>query len=71
HLPESGHITITIFNTNGQKVKTLIDEERVSGIYQIVWDGCNERSNCVPSGIYYYIMKVKDFSKTMKAVFIK
>jgi hypothetical protein len=71
HLPESGHITITIFNANGQKVKTLIDEERVSGIYQIVWDGCNERSNCVPSGIYYYIMKVKDFSKTMKAVFIK
>ena len=54
--PNSSHltpITLKIYNILGQKVRTLVEGERVPGDYSVVWDGRDSRGNPVVSGIYF------------------
>ena len=48
---------ITIYNFNGQKIKTLVDKRLSAGTHQIVWDGTDYSGNAVSSGIYFYKME--------------
>ena len=66
HLPESSYITLTVFNTLGQKVVTLVDEKREVGSYRVTWD-----STGFPSGVYFYRLESERVSKTMKMLLMK
>ncbi len=65
------HITLKIYNVLGERVRTLVNENKFSGEYQIIWDGRNEHGSEVPSGIYFYQLKVKDQKLTKKALLLK
>ncbi len=67
-LPEDSEIKLDVFNTVGQKIRTLVDERRAPGVYQVTWDGTDERGIRVSSGIYFYRLKTADkqtFTKSM------
>jgi len=49
---EDGKVAMNIYNIKGQKVRTLLNERKDVGIYQIVWDGKNDKGVSVASGIY-------------------
>ena len=51
-VPKAGKIVIKIFDLLGREVKTLVDETKEAGYYQIVWDGKDKMDNDAPSGIY-------------------
>jgi len=51
-LPEQSRIELIVYNTLGQRIRTLIQENYDSGIHSIVWDGRNESGQSVGSGIY-------------------
>jgi len=51
-LPESGQIGIIIFNTLGQKVRTLVDGVEQAGKHEILWDGMDDFGNMASSGLY-------------------
>jgi hypothetical protein len=53
-LPEAANVRLIIYNTLGQKVRTLLDETQAAGYKRVVWDGSNERGARVSSGIYFY-----------------
>ncbi|MDH4223070.1 MAG: T9SS type A sorting domain-containing protein, partial [candidate division Zixibacteria bacterium] len=65
------HTTLSVYNILGQKVRTLVDEERLPGEYKVIWDGRDERGNEVSSGIYFYQLKTKDHTETKKMVLLK
>ena len=60
-----------IYNINGQKVRTLVDDVKTPGFYKMVWDGRNNLGENVASGVYLYKMISGDFSKIQKMTFIK
>ena len=68
-LASPGKVTLQVFNMLGQKVKTLIYENKPAGDFSVSWDGKDELQTSVASGIYFYKLEVngKDFSE----VFIK
>ncbi|MFC1558640.1 FISUMP domain-containing protein, partial [candidate division KSB1 bacterium] len=71
-VPELSGIIFNIYNTLGQKVRTLIDEEKQSGYYSVKWDGTNDYGVKVSSGIYIYVLKTdKGYIKARKMVFLK
>ena len=51
-LPEHGHTTLVIYNSNGQKIRELISDTLNPGIHHVQWDGRNDFGNRVSSGIY-------------------
>lgn len=71
-------INIRIYNTLGKEIKVLIDETRSSGEYEITWDGTDNFSKKVSSGVYFITMEAISlsnnslpFRKTIKSVLLK
>jgi len=53
-LPENSHVTVSIFNVTGQKIRTLVDGQRAAGYHSLSWDSKNGFGKKVVSGIYIY-----------------
>lgn len=58
-LSELEQVNLSIFNINGQFVRTLVDAQQGPGNYKIIWDGMNEKGHQVSSGIYFYKLRIK------------
>ncbi|MBL7959701.1 fibronectin type III domain-containing protein [bacterium] len=61
-LARSGDVKLQVFNVLGQKVSTLVNGFRETGIYHVEWDGKDERGFQAASGIYFYRLWVKDIN---------
>lgn len=59
-LSAINYTELNIFNTLGQKVRTLIREEKPGGTYSVIWDGKDNAGNPVVSGVYVYHLKTHD-----------
>ena len=70
-IPNQGFVTLNIYNLTGQLVRTLVNEEREAGKYEIKWNGRNEAGSEVASGVYLYVIRVKDFRQVNKMIYIK
>jgi len=68
---EAGNVTIEIFNSKGQKVKTLANNTFESGIHSIIWNGLDDHNKKVSSGLYLYKMKSSRYNSTKKMVLMK
>ncbi len=65
-VPESGKVTIKVYNMLGHEVKTLVNAEQPAGIYDVTWNGTDNSGNEVTSGVYLYSIKAGahlDFKK--------
>jgi len=70
-IPKTSYLTITVFNLLGERIKTLVDEEKQAGRYSVFWDGQNEAGIKMPSGLYFYQMESDGFSRTCKMLLTK
>ncbi|GBD94946.1 Cna protein B-type domain protein [bacterium BMS3Abin05] len=61
-IPQSGHVTVTIFNLLGEKVVTLENADRAAGVYTLHWKGLNDAGLQVSSGVYLLRIQVKNSS---------
>ncbi len=71
NLPVNAHVDLTIYNLKGQKVKTLINENKVKGRYTEAWNGTNQEGNKTASGIYFYKLTSGDQQIVRKMILIK
>lgn len=70
-LPNSEKVHLTIYNTLGQKVRTLVSGQHSAGRYTVLWDGKDDAGRMVGSGLYFYQVQAGSFVKTAKMVFLK
>jgi hypothetical protein len=70
-LPRSSHVTLSIYNILGQKVRMLVDEYQSAGYKSIQWDGRDNLGREVTSGIYFYRIEAGDFVQAKRMVLIK
>lgn len=65
-LPNTGHITLEVFNMIGQKVATLIDGIENAGSHQIQFN-----ANKIASGIYFYRIQFNSLTLTKRMLLMK
>ena len=65
-IPNTGIVKIIIYDLLGREVKTLVNEYKQAGIYQVSFN-----AEGLASGIYFYKMTAGDFSETKKLILIK
>ncbi len=65
-LPKTGYVNLTIFNTLGQKVATLVDGERIAGKYTVRFDASN-----LSTGWYIYRLQTESNVMARKMLLIK
>ncbi|MBN2093544.1 PQQ-binding-like beta-propeller repeat protein [candidate division KSB1 bacterium] len=64
-------VTIKIYNTLGQIVRTLVRHEQLPGTHQITWDGRSDFGNEVTSGAYTIEIQAGNFRQTRKMMVLK
>ncbi len=57
YLPETANVKLSIFNSLGQLINVLVDEEKSRGSHMVKWNGRNQFGNVVSSGIYFYLFE--------------
>ena len=67
----SYHVVIRIYNSLGQLVCVLLDDERAPGVYSVIWNGKDSAGNIMPSGIYFYSIQAGDFKQNKKMILIR
>ena len=65
-LPHRSHATLTVFNTLGQQVATLVNGEMEAGYDEITFI-----AEALSSGVYFYRLQVGDFTPTKRLCLIR
>jgi len=64
-------VSIKIYDVLGREVKTLVNEFKENGNYQVIWNGENNFGHKVNSGIYFYRIEADLFVDTKKMILLK
>jgi len=64
-------VVLAIFNVQGQKVRTLVDDSADPGLHQVSWDGTDDIGMAVASGVYFCQMWCGDFLDVKKITVIR
>lgn len=70
-LYRSTHTKLIIYNSLGQIIKTLIDEEKSAGEYSLLWGGLDSTGKLCSSGLYVYNLYMDDYAQTRKMLMLK
>jgi ankyrin repeat protein len=70
-LVNSGFVSLEIYDILGRKVRTLVSENLTPGYKSVLWNGKDNSGKEVASGIYFYQIKIGDFSEAKKLVLLK
>jgi hypothetical protein len=65
-IPKAGLVTLKAYDVLGREVVTIVNEEKLTGNYEVEFGGSN-----LSSGIYFYRLQAGDFIDTKKFVLIK
>ncbi|MDW7682451.1 MAG: FlgD immunoglobulin-like domain containing protein, partial [bacterium] len=70
-LPEAVHVTLAIYNSTGQLVRTLVSKTQEAGRYSAHWNGKGNNGVDLPSGVYIYKLTTSTYIEARKLVLIK
>ena len=62
----AGPVTLTVVNTLGEQVSTLVNENKAPGRYRVTFD-----ARSLPSGTYFYTLRTAVSSETRKMLLIR
>jgi hypothetical protein len=70
-LASRGRVQVSIYDVNGRLVRTLANEMRAAGAYELRWDGHDDGGQAAASGVYFYRLVAPGFTQTRKMVLLK
>jgi hypothetical protein len=65
-LPQRSHVTLTVFNTLGQQVATLVNETQGAGYHDVRFDGSG-----LASGVYFYRLSAGPYVAAKELLLLK
>lgn len=65
-IPSDGFVSLKIYNTIGQEVSTLINENQPAGKYSVNFSAAE-----LPSGLYFYSLRSGEYNVTRKMLLLK
>jgi len=71
-LPAQSDVRLDIYNSLGQKVRTLENGRKAAGRYILKWDGRDDAGKPVTSGVYLYRLQAgKKFARSRKMLLLR
>jgi hypothetical protein len=70
-LDQEAHVDLSIYDTAGRHVTTLVDRLMTAGTHAEEWDGRDSRGMSVSSGVYFYRLTAGGRTLTRKAVLLR
>lgn len=70
-VANAGAVSLKVYNRLGQCVRTLVNETKQPGSYQVRWDGRDASGNAVAAGMYFYRLVSGTEADLEKVVIVK
>ena len=70
-LPKSCALEVSVYNATGQKVRTLWKGAKNEGSHVFGWDGYDDQSRVLASGVYVAKVATPDRVKTVKMILMR
>jgi hypothetical protein len=70
-IPSEVHVELVVTNVLGQIVTVLYDDMHPAGNYSVIFSAKGGDGSDLPSGIYLYSIKTKDYRETRKMVLLR
>ena len=75
-LPVKGDVILKVYNSLGQEIRTLVNEEKPAGSYEVEFSAIGGSASGggkyrLSSGIYFYHLKVVNLSTGVGEVFVE
>ena len=71
HLSSPGPVKLVIYNVLGQPVRTLVDETRTVGSYQVRWDARDDGGAVLSTGVYIARLSYPGGAQTQRLLYLK
>lgn len=70
-VPTKSRVTLSVYNTVGQKIADLVDAEEAAGHHTVAWNGRDAAGQPVASGVYLYRLRSTTYSATRKLLLLR
>ncbi|MDQ7799170.1 MAG: ice-binding family protein [Candidatus Edwardsbacteria bacterium] len=70
-LPRAGNVSLNVYDICGRKVNTLVQGQKQSGVYNIIWRGSDSQGRRLSSGVYFYQLNYEGTSLTRRLVLLR
>ena len=70
-IPTASYIEMNVYNSLGEKIRTLVNKQQPAGKYEIIWNGKDDWRNPVESGLYIYQLNAGQFHQSRKMILMK
>lgn len=70
-ISRADYVEVTVYNALSEFVIRLVEETQTPGEYKVVWDGRDAHGQPVPSGVYFYELKVGDAAEAGKMIVLR
>lgn len=70
-LPSDCAVRLFVYNLLGERVRTLVDEPKSAGNYEIRWEGKDDQGKELASGVYLYRLHAGKFTQSNKMLLLK
>ncbi|MBS4029031.1 MAG: T9SS type A sorting domain-containing protein [Ignavibacteriales bacterium] len=70
-IPKQSSARLVIYNVNGEKIATVMDDVYNKGRYEVTWSGKDDFGFPVSSGIYFYKLEAGTFTMAKKMLLLK
>ncbi len=64
------NIELRIYNSLGELVRTLVNEQQPAGKYSVIWDGRDDAGNMASSGVYIVRLMTKNHVSNLKMIYM-
>jgi hypothetical protein len=68
---QSTYVNIDVYNISGQLVRSLLNDDKLTGSYNVMWDGKDLKAMDLPGGVYFLKFKVGDYTETKKLILFR
>lgn len=70
-LPEAAHVTLTLYDIQGRRIQTLVNDARSAGWHSLQWDGRDANGEGLGTGTYFLRIQSGSFAEIIKLMLIK
>ncbi len=71
HLPQAARVHLVVYNSNGQHVRTLVDDWQAAGVQRLVWDGRDEAGGNLSTGVYFVQVRAQAQTRSLRVLLVK
>jgi hypothetical protein len=70
-IPNQRRVILKVMNLLGQEIRTLVNEEKLAGHYEVLWDGMDNAGQRIARGVCLYQIEVQDFVQARKMLLLQ